>query len=91
MRYKWSKFGGYQEAINPGPGRLFDADGREIFGPVCEVDTESGLVTKYVKDDQGRYLMSEDKRRVLREVLQYPPPLKFIPDDESLVNLPSAG
>jgi hypothetical protein len=56
----------------PGPGRLYDANGKEIDKAVCFADLESGLVLYVEKDEHGKY--SPTKRREV-----YPAPLKFVP------------
>lgn len=57
------------------PGRLFDADGREILYAVW-ADTETGVVHQYVRDGESFRI---ENNEVVKVSKTYPAPLRYEP------------
>ena len=56
------------------PVMVLDGDGCEI--PYCvEADTESGRIVRLAKDDDGRWILNEDRTEILRREMYVKAPL----------------
>lgn len=64
--------------------RIFDANGIELPNEAVSINTETGDMEFYLKDDKGKYIIDYEKKEVKRGVVKVAAPVTVIFESENV-------